>query len=58
MCRAQRRCGSQMPESVNIFVMPPSPQALETRLRNRSRAEGSISESDIQTRLAKGSRRD
>jgi guanylate kinase len=43
----------QMPESVNIFVMPPSPQALETRLRNRSRAEGRVSEEVIQRRLAK-----
>ena len=43
----------QMPDSVNIFVMPPSPQALETRLRNRSRAEGSISEQVIRRRLTK-----
>jgi guanylate kinase len=43
----------QMPESVNIFVMPPSPQALETRLRNRSRAEGRVSEEVIQRRLTK-----
>jgi len=33
----------QMPDSVNIFVMPPTPEVLATRLRNRSRAEGSIS---------------
>lgn len=43
----------QMPESVNIFVMPPTPEILATRLRNRSRAEGSISEEVIQRRLAK-----
>ena len=42
-----------MPESVNIFVMPPTPEVLATRLRNRSRAEGSISEEVIQRRLAK-----
>jgi guanylate kinase len=42
----------QMPESVNIFVMPPNPEVLATRLRNRSRAEGSISEETIQRRLA------
>jgi guanylate kinase len=42
-----------MPESVNIFVMPPTPEVLATRLRNRSRAEGSISEETIQRRLAK-----
>jgi guanylate kinase len=43
----------QMPESVNIFVMPPTPEVLATRLRNRSRAEGSISEETIQRRLKK-----
>lgn len=42
-----------MPDSVNIFVMPPTPEILATRLRNRSRAEGSISEEVIQRRLAK-----
>jgi guanylate kinase len=43
----------QMPEAVAIFVMPPNPEVLATRLRNRSRAEGSISEEVIQRRLAK-----
>jgi guanylate kinase len=43
----------QMPDSVSIFVMPPTPGDLEKRLRSRSRAEGKISEKDIQTRLAK-----
>jgi guanylate kinase len=43
----------QMPDSVNIFVMPPNPKALETRLRSRSRSEGKIDEGDIQRRLAK-----
>lgn len=43
----------EMPNSVNIFVMPPNPEVLATRLRNRSRAEGSISEETIQGRLAK-----
>ena len=43
----------QMPESANIFVMPPTPEVLAIRLRNRSRAEGKVSEEDIQRRLAK-----
>ena len=43
----------QMPDSVSIFVMPPTPGDLEKRLRSRSRAEGKISEEKIQTRLAK-----
>jgi guanylate kinase len=42
----------QMPDSVSIFVMPPTPEDLEKRLRSRSRAEGKISEEDIQRRLA------
>ena len=29
----------RMPEAVSIFIMPPSPQVLEMRLRNRSEAE-------------------
>jgi guanylate kinase len=40
----------QMPDSVSIFVMPPTPGDLEGRLRSRSRAEGT-SEEKIQRRL-------
>ena len=40
-CRAQRRFAQAMPEAVSIFVLPPNPKVLRTRLRNRSRAEGS-----------------
>jgi guanylate kinase len=43
----------RMPDAVSIFVMPPNPEILALRLRNRSRAEGSISEDVIQRRLAK-----
>ena len=32
------------PDAVSIFVLPPNPQVLATRLRNRSRAEGSRKE--------------
>jgi guanylate kinase len=42
-----------MPDSVSIFLMPPSPEILATRLRNRSRAEGSVKEEIIERRLAK-----
>jgi len=35
---------SKMPEAVSIFVMPPNPRVLRTRLRNRSRAEGVVNE--------------
>lgn len=44
---------AKMPEAVSIFLMPPSPEILATRLRNRSRAEGSVQEEIIRLRLAK-----
>lgn len=43
----------KMPDAVTIFLMPPTPEILATRLRNRSRAEGSVKEEDIARRLAK-----
>jgi guanylate kinase len=43
----------KMPDAVSIFLMPPSPEVLATRLRNRSRAEGAVQEEIIQRRLAK-----
>lgn len=39
-------------DAVSIFVMPPTPDVLATRLRNRSRAEGGVREEVIQRRLA------
>jgi guanylate kinase len=47
----------KMPEAVSIFVMPPSPQILEMRLRHRTVAEeaaskSTIPEAVIQQRLA------
>jgi len=47
----------KMPEAVTIFVVPPSPQVLQMRLRRRSEAEGAasktpISEEVIEKRLA------
>jgi guanylate kinase len=44
---------NKMPDVVTIFLMPPSPEILATRLRNRSRAEGSVQEEVIERRLAK-----
>jgi guanylate kinase len=43
----------KMPDAVTIFLMPPSPEILATRLRNRSRAEGTVSEPVINRRLAR-----
>jgi guanylate kinase len=42
----------KMPDAVSIFVMPPAPDILATRLRNRSRAEGGVQEEVIERRLA------
>jgi guanylate kinase len=43
----------KVPGAVSIFVLPPNPEILATRLRNRSRAEGSVFETEIGRRLAK-----
>lgn len=42
----------KVPEAVSIFVVPPSPEVLERRLRNRSQAEGMTDEDIIERRLA------
>ena len=42
---------TRMPEAVSIFVMPPNPKVLRTRLRNRSRAEGVMNEDEVYRRL-------
>jgi guanylate kinase len=42
---------SAMPEAVSIFVLPPNPKVLRTRLRNRSRAEGVVNEQEVFRRL-------
>jgi guanylate kinase len=47
---------SRMPEAVSIFVLPPNPKVLRTRLRNRSRAEGVVNEAELYGRLSEASR--
>lgn len=42
----------KLPDAVSIFILPPSPEVLEMRLRNRSVAEHVTSESVIGNRLA------
>jgi len=42
---------AKMPEAVSIFVLPPNPKVLRTRLRNRSRAEGVVNEEEVYRRL-------
>jgi guanylate kinase len=46
----------KMPEGVSIFVLPPNPKALRTRLRNRFRAEGVVNEAELYRRLSEASR--
>jgi guanylate kinase len=41
----------KLPQAVSIFILPPSPQVLEMRLRNRSEAEHVIDERIIEGRL-------
>jgi guanylate kinase len=45
-----------MLEAVSIFIMPPNPKVLRTRLRNRFRAEGQINEADLYRRLSEASK--
>jgi guanylate kinase len=45
-----------MPEAVSIFVLPPNPKVLRTRLRNRSRAEGVVNEEEVYRRLGEASK--
>ena len=42
----------KQPKAVSIFIMPPSPQVLEMRLRHRSEAEHVTSETVIERRLS------
>lgn len=46
----------KVPEAVSIFILPPSPQVLEKRLRNRSQAEGVKDEAVIEKRLRQARR--
>lgn len=45
-----------VPEAVGIFVVPPDPKQLRTRLRNRSRAEGQVNEAELYRRLSEASK--
>lgn len=41
----------KLPEAVSIFIMPPNPKVLRTRLRSRMRAEGYVDEAELELRL-------
>ena len=47
---------ASLPEAVSIFVLPPNPKVLRTRLRNRSRAEGVVNEAELYRRLSEASK--
>ncbi|HSE47925.1 MAG TPA: guanylate kinase [Terriglobales bacterium] len=49
--QGEKQVKEKAPDSVSIFVLPPSRQVLELRLRRRSEAEGADSEAVIQRRL-------
>jgi len=42
----------RLPKAISIFILPPSPDVLEMRLRNRSEAEHMTSETVIERRLS------
>jgi guanylate kinase len=46
----------KIPDAVSIFIMPPNPKVLRTRLRNRSRAEGHVDESVLKLRQDEASK--
>ncbi len=47
-----RQVVERLPEAVTIFIAPPNPKVLRTRLRNRSRAEGHVDEQTLFRRLS------
>jgi len=46
----------RLKEAVGIFVLPPTPRVLRTRLRNRSRAEGVVNDEEVFRRLREASK--
>jgi len=46
----------KLPDAVSIFIMPPNPKVLRTRLRNRSRAEGHVDEVVLKLRQDEASK--
>lgn len=47
---------AKMPEAVSVFVLPPNPRVLRTRLRNRFRAEGRDNDEELYRRLREASK--
>jgi len=53
--QGERQVKQKIPDAVNIFVLPPSREELERRLRRRSQAEG-MPEASVNERLAMAKR--
>lgn len=51
-----RQIKSRVPDAVAVFILPPSKQDLQHRLRKRSQAEGGYSEEVIQRRLLRAAK--
>ena len=51
-----RQVREKLSDAVSIFVMPPNPKVLRTRLRNRSRAEGHVDEAVLLRRTNEASK--
>jgi guanylate kinase len=51
-----RQVRERVSEAVTIFVMPPNPKVLRTRLRNRSRAEGHVDDAVLLRRTSEASK--
>ncbi len=51
-----RQVVAKLPQAVTIFIAPPNPKVLRTRLRNRSRAEGHVDEQVLFRRLSEASK--
>ena len=51
-----RQVSAKIPDAVTIFVMPPNPKVLRTRLRNRSRAEGNVDDAVLERRTSEAGR--
>jgi len=54
--KGARQVRAKVQGIVDIFIMPPNPKVLRTRLRNRSRAEGQVNEAELYRRLSEASK--
>ncbi len=48
----------KIPQAISIFILPPNPEVLALRLRNRSQAEGGVSQAGRREKAEPGTARD